>query len=155
MSTLICFDGSDSARRALAVAQRTLGGGPAVLLHVYHPPEAVLADAFSTRSAQPGAAPAQNTLETLAQRRAQEVIDDGCALAAELGLAVSPREARAHGPVWKAILEVADELDVELIVVGTHGTTAVAEHSLGSVSDGLVHHARRPILIVPAGHRAS
>jgi nucleotide-binding universal stress UspA family protein len=48
------------------------------------------------------------------------------------------------------ILEIADELDADLIVAGTRGTTAVAEQVLGSVSNTLVHHARRPVLVVPA-----
>jgi nucleotide-binding universal stress UspA family protein len=153
MSILICYDGSDSAKRALSVAHNTLGDGPMVLLHVWNHPDAVLADAFSTRAAESGAAPAQDKLEGLARRRADEVIDEGRARAAELGMVVQTREAPSHDSVWQAILEVADELDAELIVAGTHGTTAVQELTLGSVSGGLVHHSERPVLIVPAGRR--
>ncbi|MGO9973837.1 MAG: universal stress protein [Solirubrobacteraceae bacterium] len=153
MSTLICYDGSDSAKRALAVAHNVLGDGRAVLLHVWNPPEAVLADSFSTRSAGPGHTPGQDKLEEMARQRAAEVIDQGRALAAQLGMGVETRDARSHASVWQTIIDIADELDAELIVAGTHGTTAVSDEALGSVSGGLVHHSGRPVLIVPSAHR--
>jgi len=153
MSTLICYDGSDSAKRALAVAHNVLGEGEAVLLHVWNPPEAVLADSFSTRSAGPGHAPGQDKLEEMARQRAEEVIEQGRGLAVQLGMSVATRNARSHASVWQTIIDVADELESELIVAGTHGTTAVSEDALGSVSAGLVHHSTRPVLIVPSGQR--
>jgi nucleotide-binding universal stress UspA family protein len=153
MPILICYDDSDSARRALAVAQGTLGHHPAILLHVYHAPEAVLADAFSTRGSDPAGGPvSQERLESLAARRARDVLETGQAIASELDavVEVEAREAASDAPVWRAILDVADEVKDELIVAGTRGATAVAEQPLGSVSDGLVRHSRRPVLIVPA-----
>lgn len=155
MSILICYDDSESARRALSVAQRTLGHEPAVLLHVYDAPQAVLADAFSTRSAAPGAGGvSQDRLESLASDRAQQIIDHGRDAAGELGLEVEVdlREAPPDGTVWGTILTAADELGAELIVAGTRGQTAVQNDTLGSVSGGLVRHSRRPVLIVPAGN---
>ncbi len=153
MSILICFDGSESAKRALAVAHHTLGSEHKVLLHVWNAPDAVLADAFSTRSAAVGAGPAQATLEHLAHERSDDVVAAGAQLAAELGMTVQTRDACSRTSVWQTILQVADEVDAELIVAGTHGVTAVEEDALGSVSGGLVHHSRRPVLIVPAGPR--
>jgi nucleotide-binding universal stress UspA family protein len=52
--------------------------------------------------------------------------------------------------VWHTILDVAGGVDADLIVVGTRGANAVQEQLLGSVSNGVVHHSRRPVLIVPA-----
>jgi nucleotide-binding universal stress UspA family protein len=153
MSILICYDDSESARRALTVARRTLGHHSATLLHVYRAPEAVLADAFSTRGSDPAVGPvSQDRLESLAASRAREVLDAGWAIASELDaeVAIEAREAPSDASVWRTILDVADEVDAELIVAGTRGATAVAEQPLGSVSDGLVHHSRRPVLIVPA-----
>jgi nucleotide-binding universal stress UspA family protein len=46
-----------------------------------------------------------------------------------------------------ALLEVADELDAELIVVGSQGM-AGAKRLLGSVPNKVSHHARRNVLIV-------
>ena len=154
MSTLICYDGSASARRALEVAHRSLGHDEAVLLHVYNPPDAVLADAFSTRS-DPASGTSPGRLEELAGERADEVVQEGARIAGELGVAVQVRLARSHSSVWQTILDVADDVDADLIVAGTHGTTAVSEHALGSVSGGLVHHSHRPVLIVPTGRPAT
>ena len=45
--------------------------------------------------------------------------------------------------------DVADELTAEMIVCGTHGRSALQSDLLGSVSNALVHHAPRPVLVVP------
>ncbi|HEX8975249.1 MAG TPA: universal stress protein [Solirubrobacteraceae bacterium] len=148
---LICYDGSPSARRALTAAQKVVGDGPAVLLHVWSAPPEVLADSFSTRG---GGAPTA-ALEAEALERAGAVTAEGVRLAKEAGLTVEVREARSTQAVWQTILEVADELDASLLVVGTHGVTAAADALLGSVSHGLLHHSERPVLVVPAGAQAS
>lgn len=144
---LICFDGSESARTALTVTAPVLAGGRNLLLHVWNPPDSVLADSFSTRSA----GPSQAVLESEAVSRSEEVVSSGRQLAHDLGLNLEVREERNRSSEWRTILEVADELDCWLIVAGTHGGTAVQDRPLGSVSDGLVHHSGRPVLIVPTG----
>jgi nucleotide-binding universal stress UspA family protein len=47
------------------------------------------------------------------------------------------------------IAEAAEDLDADLIVVGTHGRGAVAGAVWGSVARGLCHTAHRPVLVVP------
>lgn len=148
MPVIICFDGSDSARWALDVVATTFGSSPAVLLNVWNPPERVVADAFGVtddaRALDPG------RLEASMAQHAQDVLDDGAQRAGELGMTVTTRAQRSHGNVAETILAVADELDAPVIVAGTRGNTAVEDDLLGSVSGALVHHARRPVLVVPA-----
>lgn len=48
-----------------------------------------------------------------------------------------------------AIMEIADEVDADLIVVGTRGHSALAGLLLGSVAQRLLHLAHQPILVVP------
>ena len=50
--------------------------------------------------------------------------------------------------------EVRDELEADLIVMGTHGDTALVRAFLGSVSSALVRRSRLPVMIVPPGLRA-
>jgi nucleotide-binding universal stress UspA family protein len=147
MSTLICYDGSTSAQRALSVAASALDGAPVVLLNIWNSPDRVLADSFGVTEHDTGVGYRQ--LEELAERRAAEVLADGEARAARLGFSVSSRQEVNRSSVWQTILDIADEVDANLIVTGTHGRTAVQTGLLGSVSNALVHHSHRPVLVVP------
>jgi nucleotide-binding universal stress UspA family protein len=144
---LLCYDGSPSAKRAIAVAQTTIGRNTAIVLHVWSPPEEFL-------SAAPfGDAPAEPLmvgLERLARERAQDIAREGHAVAQGIELMADPRVERSGGAIWRTILDVADELDAKLIVIGTRGATPVQSNLLGSVSNAVVHHSHRPLLVVPA-----
>jgi nucleotide-binding universal stress UspA family protein len=144
---LLCYDGSPSAKQAILVAHTTIGGNLATLLHVWSPPEAFLADApFGQAPVEPSIV----DLERRALERAQAIAREGHARAQGLELAAESRIERSGGAVWRTILDVADELNAELIVIGTHGRTAVQSNLLGSVSNAVVHHSQRPVLVVPA-----
>ena len=148
---LFCYDGSESAKRALKVAHQTLREDGITLLYVWNPPDETILTASRATGIATATTPLEVTRQAMVIQHAHDVIDDGETLAGELGLDVDVRDARNDSTVWQTILDVADELDAQLIVAGTHGTTAVQEGMLGSVSSGLVHHARRPVLIVPVG----
>jgi nucleotide-binding universal stress UspA family protein len=77
--------------------------------------------------------------ERLASSRAAEVLDK---------LAVAWRlEVRTGDPALQLELG-ADEHDADLMVVGAHGHSVAHRLLLGSVSTRLLHHARRPVLVV-------
>ena len=52
------------------------------------------------------------------------------------------------GEPAKKIVELADSIQADLIVVGSHGHGAISSALLGSVSRGVLHRAKRPVLIV-------
>ena len=56
--------------------------------------------------------------------------------------------------VAKLVANAADEVDADLIVVGTHGRGGVTAALLGSVARGLCHTSHRPVLVVPPALRA-
>lgn len=47
------------------------------------------------------------------------------------------------------LIELADREDAEAIVVGKRARGFLSEHLLGSVAADLVHHSRRPVVVVP------
>jgi nucleotide-binding universal stress UspA family protein len=147
MTTLISYDGSPSADHAVDVAAATLGSKQTVLLHVWTPPVAYLADSFSDPGAVPG--PNLDELEGFVRERAEAVAAQGHERALGHGLEVELRLEPAVTSVWRAILDVASETGADLIVVGTRGRTAVQSALLGSVSSALVHHSELPVLVVP------
>lgn len=53
------------------------------------------------------------------------------------------------GPVVDEICRIARERDAGMIVIGTHGWGPVRRLVFGSVSNGVLHEADRPVLVVP------
>jgi universal stress protein F len=51
------------------------------------------------------------------------------------------------GQSWRAILQVADELDVDLIVIGSHGYYGL-DRILGTTAGKVANLARRNVLVV-------
>jgi nucleotide-binding universal stress UspA family protein len=55
---------------------------------------------------------------------------------------------RFAGETVETIVALADAKDADLIVLGCRGRGAVASALLGSVSQGVLRHASRPVLVV-------
>lgn len=56
-----------------------------------------------------------------------------------------------HAPPIDAILDLCEELRPGLAIVGSRGLGPVRRMFVGSVSEGVVHHARCPVLVVRGG----
>ncbi len=54
------------------------------------------------------------------------------------------------GDAAKLILEKARDLQAEMIVIGSHGHGLLHKALLGSVSEAVIRHARRNVLVVPS-----
>jgi nucleotide-binding universal stress UspA family protein len=70
-------------------------------------------------------------------------------LGAGIDARLETRDAH-YGQVAQALSAAADDLDADMIVVGSRGRSNVASLTLGSVSHKLLHLARRPMLVVPS-----
>ncbi|MDP2167445.1 MAG: universal stress protein [Thermodesulfovibrionales bacterium] len=57
----------------------------------------------------------------------------------------------AAGHLHEAILEIAKEKNVDLIVVGSHGRTGITRLLMGSVAERVIGHADCAVLVVKAG----
>lgn len=65
--------------------------------------------------------------------------------------------ARVHlryGSPVDEILDSRDELEADLIVIGSRGLGPVKRLALGSVSEGIAHHAPCPVLVLRGGESA-
>lgn len=49
------------------------------------------------------------------------------------------------------ILEVAEEENVSIIVLGSHGRSNLSSVLLGSVSDHVIRHAKQPVMVIHRG----
>lgn len=147
--TLLCYDGSNSSKHAIAATSEALSTNKVVVLHVWDPPVQALADSYS----DPGT-PVGKPLEDLEAdevARATGIAQEGVELARAVGLDAEIQLARAEGDEWRVILDVASSLNAGLIVLGTRGRTAVQDDLLGtSVSKDVLRHSSRPVLLVPA-----
>ena len=55
------------------------------------------------------------------------------------------------GTPHSVILEYADENDIDLVVMGTHGRTGIERYLLGSVTEKVVRMSDAPVVTVRAG----
>ncbi len=58
-----------------------------------------------------------------------------------------------QGAAVEVILDEASKLNIDLIVVGSHGHGAVYHMVIGSVSEGVLHRSSCPVLVVPTHER--
>jgi nucleotide-binding universal stress UspA family protein len=70
------------------------------------------------------------------------------------GLDAHARTAQQSLTVWGTILEQADKVGADVIVLGSRGLTGVKSLLLGSVSHAVLQHADRPVIVVPGAEVA-
>jgi nucleotide-binding universal stress UspA family protein len=140
---LICYDGSEGARNAIAVAGGLLGGRQAVVLDVA--PLQEVAEAYAAMGSGVGG------LDRLALDTAAARADEGAELARAAGFRARGR-AELESPTWLGVVDVADEIGAAAIVIGSRGLTGIRSFFEGSVSHDVATHAGRPVLVVPPAH---
>ncbi|MXR42085.1 universal stress protein [Halobaculum sp. WSA2] len=57
-------------------------------------------------------------------------------------------ESVVSGTAYRSILEYADDNDIDMIVMGTHGRRGLDRYLLGSVTERVVRSANQPVLTV-------
>jgi nucleotide-binding universal stress UspA family protein len=137
---VFAFDGSELAKAAIEQAARQLSAGrEALVLTVWQPfnlgfvaPRELQVDAAQTHEVQDAA-------EQTAAR--------GASLARAAGFTARSIAAQA-APTWKGIVQVADEHEASIIVLGSHGRSGLAGVLIGSVAEAVAAHSRRDVLIV-------
>jgi nucleotide-binding universal stress UspA family protein len=145
---LIAYDGSLDAKAAIQHAGELMPGTAVTVLTIWEP--------FTTMLAR-----TPETLRPLARMdeagdidrqeadAADESSNEGVELARAAGLDATSLTTSLHGSTADTIIQQADRLNVDAIVVGSRGLTGV-QRLLGSVSLSVVQNADRTVLIVPS-----
>ncbi|AXR77056.1 universal stress protein [Natrarchaeobaculum sulfurireducens] len=82
------------------------------------------------------------------ETHAQSVVDDATDRAASVGLEVTT--AVRHGSIARTIGAYADEHDVDLLIMGTHGRSGIDRLLLGSATERVLRTAPAPVLTIRA-----
>ncbi len=141
---LVPYDFSEHSKKALETAL-DLGrrfDADVHLLHVVTPPIVAYPTMGTT------AAPPSNLLMEVREAAERSLNDVAAAIENP------PGKVKAHisagGATAETIRETAEQLGVDLIVMGTHGRTGMARVFLGSVAERTLRLAPCPILMVSA-----
>jgi nucleotide-binding universal stress UspA family protein len=143
----VAIDGSEGGEGAFAEAKRLAArsGASLSLVYVREAPLPIVGEPYYQRAL------------SAEVRRGREVLDSAAATAEAAG--IRTQIDLLEGRPSERIVELARNRDVDLIVVGSRGRGALAAAVLGSVSDSILQHADRPVLIVrppgQAGRRAA
>jgi nucleotide-binding universal stress UspA family protein len=143
---LVATDFSDCARAALAYAVDLAEDAHAdvFVLHTYLLPVVGM----------PALSPAgMATLTASIVRSAEAELEAETGKYGERGIRVEAILRR--GDARETIIEVAKDLDVDLVIVGTHGRHGIARALIGSVAESLVRTSPVPVLTVHATDRGA
>jgi nucleotide-binding universal stress UspA family protein len=147
-TALIAYDGSDDAAAAIRHAGKLLAPRPATVVHVWESLAGLLlhTDIQGLTGTMREAA---EEVDDEDRRRAEQMAEEGAELAREAGFDSDCRAVQGRPKAWPALLEAADAVDAVVLVIGSRGQGSVRSALFGSVSSGLLHHAHRPVLVVP------
>lgn len=145
---LLCFDGSESATRAIREAAAITGGGRALVVHAWLPSSAAMLGDRTIEQDHP-LAEAVGEFDAAAREAAERVVAGGVEIAAEEGFDAEPVAVEARDKLWQPIVELAEEREVRAVIVGSSSLSGVRSALLGSVSREIANHCSRPVIVVP------
>jgi nucleotide-binding universal stress UspA family protein len=142
---ILCYDGSSHAKHAVEYAAGMFPDGFALVVTVWQPTAGLgslaWAGALETMAGYV-------EMDRAAAEHAGRIAQEGVDIARRAGLVAAPLAVESAGPIWKAIVDIADTHQGVMIVMGSRGHSTFASILLGSVSNAVVHHADQPTLVI-------
>jgi nucleotide-binding universal stress UspA family protein len=144
---LIGYDGSAYADHAIDEAAQLFPGADAIVMTAW---TSVRDVARAGRAALPEAVieKAASEMDAVAEAAAKATAQAGADRASAAGLYARAQTACVDGSVAEAILQAADGHDVMSVVVGSRGRSGFRSALLGSVSNTVVQHSAKPVVVV-------
>ena len=135
---LLAYDGSKASARALEQAKRIsiAFGSKLEVLHVFSYTGFQIGEAFIPVP-QNYAKDFYSYSEQIVQQARDQIAD-----------LPNAKATLMQGLPAKVILDYADEINCDLIIIGSRGLGGIRELVLGSVSHNVVQHAKVPILVI-------
>jgi len=146
---VLCYDGSDESKLALHEAARLFPGARTKVIHVWQSIQSSAAYRYSAAGVTGALNEAMDELEASGREAATKIVEEGVKLANEAGLSADGVVERATDHVWSPVVDFLDREQASVAVVGSRRLGAIRAGVLGGFSGGLVHHSRRPVLVVP------
>ena len=140
---LVGVDGSAAAEAAVRwAAEAVATGGEVVAVHATG--TALIGQAAASAATGLGMFP------HVAGRKeeAQRVLDEWCAPLRSFG--VKYRAVVSDAEPVRALLDAARREDADLIVIGHRNGSGLVHRLVQGLSDHLIDHARRPVVVVPS-----
>ncbi|MFB4268461.1 universal stress protein [Nonomuraea sp. GTA35] len=151
MSILIAYDGSPDARHAVEETARLFPGASTVVLYARQPLESLAAYLEGHPALEDLCDLDARTLDA-----SEHLAAEGAERARALGPNAEPRVASVpEKTAAEAIVDVAEETDASLIVLGSRGRRGLSALLSGSTSTRVVHSTSRSTLIIPSGPLAA
>lgn len=131
---LVGVDGSENSLRAVEFASEiaTRFNASVTLLLVIAPSDAVL---FSGKDTY---LPESEGIHQIRLRKAKEILDTK-------GVAMEERVELEHPA--QAIIDASKDFDI--VAVGCRGLSGIRGFLMGSVSSKVVHHCKKPVVVIP------
>jgi nucleotide-binding universal stress UspA family protein len=151
MHILLGTDGSSHAITAATRALDLLAPTETLTLLAAAPTPAITTQGFESGFA--GGIASQVEVDAACEKVKAEMRAALAATVAAMADALRPRivhERVETGDPGLLLCTLASELNVDVIVLGSRGRGALKRALLGSVSSYVVHHAQRPVLVIPS-----
>ena len=140
---LVGVDGSAASAAAARWAAQAVGdGGEVVVLHATG--TALIGQAARSAATGLGIFPHETGGSREETRR---IVEQWCLPLRDSGVAY--RTVVVDADPVKALIEQAQRDDVDLIVIGHQGDSGVLHRLVQGLSDHLIDHAHRPVVVVP------
>jgi nucleotide-binding universal stress UspA family protein len=152
MMILVCYDGSADARAAIDRAALLMPGQEATVLLVWETMLETMTrhGSLGMGFGMIGPYTDEQDADAATEKAALATAGEGAQRATDAGLVAQPLIARRQEDIAAIVLGVAEDVNADVIVLGTRGLSGVKSLMLGSVSHAIVHRADRSVLVVPS-----